>query len=230
MQRFARIKIHSLSLEQEKTLSQNQINPYTFLEIFPSCATEINSLLEYIINTPTTEYRNLSITNWAPIINSVIIFPKLCQFSILDLGVASTWQAMIEVERATYLAHIDQLCDRLEETSITKDRAERKLPDLFYLFCTVLRLFKENMVRESQSQSQPSLAGQTPNNSTKTARSRCPVINGDLQSTDYWTMWMDSNNLMSGVELFGVPGDGFPEFDVDDPEVFDLGSWVDFSV
>lgn len=83
-------------------------------------------------------------------------------------------------------------------------------------------------MRESQSQSL--LAGQIPNDSTKTARSRCPVINGDIQSTDYWTMWINSNNLMSDVELFGLQEGGFPEFDVDDdPAVFDLGSWVDFS-
>lgn len=229
MQRFARIKIHALSLEQEKTLSQNLINPYTFLEIFPACATEINGFLEYIVNTPATEYKNLSITNWAPIIHSVIIFPKLCQFAILDGGVASMWQAMIEVERATYWAHVDQLCDRLEGTSITKHQTEKKLPDLFYLFCTVLRLFKDNLVRESQplptAQTPPTISEQ----SNKRPRSRCPVINGDLQSTDYWTMWMNSNNLMSDVELFGAQGDWFPEFDVDDPAVFDLGSWVDFS-
>lgn len=40
---------------------------------------------------------------------------------------------------------------------------------------------------------------------------------------------MNSNNLMSDVELFGAQGDWFPEYDVDDPAVFDLGSWVDFS-
>ncbi|RAO69351.1 uncharacterized protein BHQ10_005363 [Talaromyces amestolkiae] len=236
MQRFIRIKIHALSLEQEKTLSQSQINPLTFLDIFPTCAAEINSLLEYIVNTPTTEYKNLSITNWAPIINSVVIFPKLCQFPILDLGVASTWQAMIEAERATYLTNIDRLCDHLEGTSITKRQLNRdtpsshNLPDLFYLFCTILRLFKDNLVRESRLLSTDQIPPNKNEQSNKRARSRCPVINGDIQSTDYWTMWMNSNNLTGDVELFSDQAVGFPEFDVNDPTVFDLSSWVDFSV
>lgn len=238
MQRYVRIKIYALSLEQEKTLSQSQINPLTFLNIFPACTTEINSLLEYIVNAPLTEYKNFSITNWAPVIQSVVTFPKLGQFSILDVGVANMWKAMIEAERATYLTNLERLCDRLEGTSITKRRANRdtpsshnlQVPDLFYLFCTVLRLFKSNLVRESQ----PLLTDQIPTNnheqSNKRARSRCPVINGDLQNTDYWTMWMNSNNLMSDVELFGDQAVEFPEFDVNDPTVFDLNSWVDFSV
>jgi hypothetical protein len=229
MRQFARIKIHALALEQEKHLAHSQINPLTFLEIFPTCASEINSLLEFIINTSTTEYSNLSITNWAPIIQSVIIFPKLFQFSIMDLGVATTWQDMIQAERATYLAQIDRLCDRLEEASITNRQSENKLPDLFYLFCTVLRLFKDNLVRESQLPSTQSTL-ESNEHINKRARSRCPVVNGDLQSTDYWTMWLNSNNLMSDVELFGVQEEGFPEFDINDPAVFDLNAWVDFSV
>lgn len=236
MQRFARIKIHALSLEQEKTLSQNQINPFTFLDIFPTCATEINRLLDYIVNAPTTEYKNLSITDWAPIIQSVIIFPKLSQFSILDLGVASTWQALIETERATYLTHIDRLCDRLEGTSVAKRQVDgntpssHNLPDLFYLFCTVLRLFKDNLVREYQLLSTEQAPPNNNEQSNKRSRSRCPVVNGDIQSTDYWTMWMNSNNLMGDMELYGDQAVGFPEFDVNDPAVFDISSWVDFSV
>jgi hypothetical protein len=137
---------------------------------------------------------------------------------------------MVEVERAKYLTHIDRLCDRLEGASITRRQTEKKLPDLFYLFCTVLRLFKDNLIRDSQ----PLPTGQAPPNnneaSNKRARSRCPVVNGDIQSTDYWTMWMNSNNLMSDVELFGFQEEGFPELDINDPAVFDLNSWVDFSV
>ncbi|QGA20794.1 hypothetical protein EYB26_008502 [Talaromyces marneffei] len=229
MQRFARIKIYALALEQEKHLSQNQINPLTFLEVFPACASEIISLLQYV-NTSTTEYRNLSITNWAPVIQSVVMFPKLCQFTMLDPDVARTWQDMIEIERATYLTHIDGLCDRLESTSITKLQTEQKLPDLFYLFYTVLRLFKANLMRELEQLSSGQIPPNNANQSNKPPSSRCPVVNGDIQSTDYWTMWMNSNNLMSDVELFGVQGGEFPDFDINDPAVFDLGSWVDFSV
>uniref|UniRef100_A0A093V7T1 Putative transcriptional regulatory protein n=1 Tax=Talaromyces marneffei PM1 TaxID=1077442 RepID=A0A093V7T1_TALMA len=222
MQRFARIKIYALALEQEKHLSQNQINPLTFLEVFPACASEIISLLQYV-NTSTTEYRNLSITNWAPVIQSVVMFPKLCQFTMLDPDVARTWQDMIEIERATYLTHIDGLCDRLESTSITKLQTEQKLPDLFYLFYTVLRLFKANLMRELEQLSSGQIPPNNANQSNKPPSSRCPVVNGDIQSTDYWTMWMNSNNLMSDVELFGVQGGEFPDFDINDPAVFD---WV----
>lgn len=230
MQRFARIKLHALPLEQEKPLSQHQVNPFTFLDIFSVCATEINSLLEYIVKIPTTESRNLSLTDWTLVICSVITFPKLCQFSILDSGVASTWQAMIERERATFLAHIDRLCDRLESISVAKRATEKKLPDLFYLFCTVLRLFKDNQVREVQRLPASQTSPKNNEQSNKRRRSRCPVINGDIQGTDYWTMWMNSNNFISDEELFSVPGGGLPEFDMNDPAVFDLNSWIDFSV
>ncbi|EED17063.1 conserved hypothetical protein [Talaromyces stipitatus ATCC 10500] len=233
MRRFARIKIHSLALEQKKHISYIEINPLTYLEVFPTCASEINGLLEYIVNTPRTEYRNFSITDWEPIIHTVIIFPKLCRFTIPDLSTATTWQDMLLTEIPTYLTHIDQLCERLQEASITRHQTDNdmssshKLPDLFFLFYTVLKLFKDNFARESAhysiSASPASLSGNKP------ARSRCPVVNGDIQDTEYWTMWMNTNNLMSDVEMFGLEGDPFSGSDINDLAVFDLNSWVDFS-
>uniref|UniRef100_A0A093UR65 Uncharacterized protein n=1 Tax=Talaromyces marneffei PM1 TaxID=1077442 RepID=A0A093UR65_TALMA len=100
---------------------------------------------------------------------------------------------------------------------------EQKLPDLFYLFYTVLRLFKANLMRELEQLSSGQIPPNNANQSNKPPSSRCPVVNGDIQSTDYWTMWMNSNNLMSDVELFGVQGGEFPDFDINDPAVFD---WV----
>lgn len=143
----------------------------------------------------------------------------------------TTWRDTIAPHRLKFLNLVDQLCTRLESISSTKrgngsnNPNNPLVPDLFFLFRTILGLFKTGFVRDSAQYDEVSRAAIFDENQVdnRKSRSRCPVINGDLRDTDYWTMWMDSNNLVND------DWPGFSDFQVNDPSLFDFDSWIDFS-
>lgn len=225
---------HAQQRKQSHTATSNNINPQSYFQIFKTCFVEINSFLEFMINTSAADYRSLPFSEWGMQSLAIIYFAKLCQFKIADIDESSTFKELVDTERAIWLTGIDRLCDRLEETSSTttttasqENTRSRRTPDFFYLFSTILKLFKENFVRESgMSQTSQEDEGSSCQRNT-TSRSQCPVMNGDLQHTDYWDMLMnDSQYCLGDMECFGAEAD----LDINDPAYFDLTSWVDISL
>jgi hypothetical protein len=156
---------------------------------------------------------------------------------------STAYDELFQTERDIWLSSIDRLCDRLKEVSTTTTTTQQesstccqRTPDFFYLFNTVLKIFKENFVRDFMTTQKPPLSSSQKDEEEEiegsscrrtTSRSQCPVMNGDLQHTDYWDMLMDdTQNYLGDMGCFGEEAD----LDINDPAYFDLTSWVDISI
>lgn len=226
MRRFARVKIHALALGHEKLLIHfQQMEPQNYRNILLKCSTEINSFLDYVISAPSEDYERFSFSEWAMLIQPLIIFTKLYNFPIPDVSHPDTWRDMIAAERVTYLVNTDRLCARLEDASTTRvlEAGSRKLPDLFFLFSTVMKLFKETFERDSTQP--PSSQVSASEHSTGRSKSQCPVMNGDIRHTEYWDLLMNNLDHVDGMECLDAGTSA--DFDLNDLSYFDFSSWID---
>jgi hypothetical protein len=189
-----------------------------------------------MINTSSADWRRLPFSEWAMLSMAMIYFSKLCQTKIANMDTFTAYDELIQTERDIWLSSIDRLCDRLEEASTTTTQENtccRRTPDYFYLFNTVLKIFKENFVRDCMvTQKTPLSSSQKEEEEgsscrRSTSRSQCPVMNGDIQHTDYWDMLMDDTQNYLGD--MGCPG-AEADLDINDPAYFDLTSWLDISI
>lgn len=246
MQRFARVEIYTMALGLEKhrphsqrkksnhTPKNDKVSSPSYMQIFTTCFAEINSFLEFMINTSSVDYRRLPFSEWGMLSITMIYFHKLCQPQISDINKSTFYIELVQTESAIWIKGIGRLCDRLEEVSSTTTTQEntcgRRIPDFFYLFNTVLKLFKENFVRDSMTTQTSQEREQEQGSSCRrnTSRSQCPVMNGDIQHTDYWDMLMsDTQNYLE--DTMGCSG-AEADFDINDPAYFDLASWLDISM
>jgi hypothetical protein len=161
------------------------------------------------------------------LISAIILFPRIYNFAITDRSVSAAWQDLITRERAIYISRTGRLHDYLKSASTTRlDTQDNNcsLPDLFYLFSTVLKLFMDKFVRDSMSSYPSQLPGDS-ERSTGRSKSGCPVMNGEIQNTDYWDLLMNIDNSMEPFD-----SETAANFDINDPLYFDLSSWINFPV
>lgn len=248
MRRFARVKLYALGLGKTKSSLQpisSHLLPHVFhasyLKVFSICFTEIDNFIDFFIHAPSADYKKLTFPDWTMLISTIIIFPKLHNFTITDMCNSATWQEMLATKRMSFIDRLERLHGRLQDVSTTRlphaqndhDGRGGTFPDFFYLFYTVMKLFKDKFVREStQSQLQPS---QSSDSERQTgggrSKSQCPVMTGEIRNTDYWDLLMQANSINYLDQLTPCDAEIAENFHIDDPTLyFDLSSWIDFPV
>ncbi|KAL2851047.1 hypothetical protein BJY01DRAFT_209413, partial [Aspergillus pseudoustus] len=225
------------------------------LDVANSCLADITTFLETFLATPLEEYLLFTIREWSQLIVTISLASHLC-FTRPETDDNTGWDNFQTNSRAKMLIYLESLIHRMDTLSVSS--SSTPFPDGFCMFksvfgilvqtfappstpdtshCTRTTTMSESLASSEQCRNpsikNPQLSG--------SAISRCPVMNGTLQQTDFWRALEQNtpssndsptggcSNQQSSSLLEGYTVDGLMEAPQDWPSIFsdwvvDLGS------
>ncbi|KAL3463728.1 hypothetical protein BJX64DRAFT_256771 [Aspergillus heterothallicus] len=170
------------------------------LDMANTCLSDIKTFLETILSTPLEEYPLFSIREWSELIVTISIASHLCFYTPETCDPAG-WTRFQRDSRAKILIYLESMTHRMGTLSASSSATA--CPDTFCMFKSVLGILMQTFAPSITSADSLSLNQATPSSETPTqseqdpnpgtrsqsssaAISRCPVMNGSIQQTDYW--------------------------------------------
>lgn len=151
----------------------------------------VQLLLDTITYLTAEEFKSFSMLDWNIVIRTVA--------SIFELLVAKIIRQNIDYTESTRLSnikpHLLRLRSRMGDLSISTE-ITHDLPDMFFLFYSALDPIVDTYDAMVNHLDQNTQSDNILKNSFRYTPALCPVINGALKSTDYWSI-LEQNQFES---------------------------------
>ncbi|OJJ07818.1 hypothetical protein ASPVEDRAFT_155585 [Aspergillus versicolor CBS 583.65] len=161
--------------------------------------TEIQSFLELFLSIPPDEYTHFSIREWSQLIIIISLTSELCFFQVPFLHIQeliqrTTWVEFQTQTRAKMLIYLESLTHRMGTLSVSSSST---YPDSFYMFASVLGILVRTYTPAATCPLNTPSGTEIQNGDPGMSSSRCPVLNGSIQETDFWRA-LERNAPVSG--------------------------------
>jgi hypothetical protein len=149
-------------------------------------------VFEIIVSMDPTQYRTFGLSEWCiltgVIINAFVILSTMSAMQHVDSKAVE--------QAAQYGRYLELLSFRAQELSRSKGSSSAP-PDIFCFWHSVLGIVHHKYTAVAKEVNHSVLANSSQRSKAspkiRISPSLCPVLNGSLKSTDYWTAWSTSN-------------------------------------
>ncbi|KAL4786987.1 hypothetical protein BJX76DRAFT_345840 [Aspergillus varians] len=223
-QQFIRMNITSLPLEHLLQPSPNHIplSADPNLNLTTSYFSEIQAFLELFLSIPPEEYVSFSIQEWSQLILTISFTSNLC-FSPCPFECALEdiprllWTEFQAKTRAKMLIYLESLAHRMGDLSVLMTT-----PDSFCMLKSVLGILVRTYTPDSSFVTSIPATRQEDAGSNS---SRCPILNGSIQQTDFWrALEQSTSTSQDGYVDRGLGVDDLINHPQDWPSIF--SEWV----
>jgi hypothetical protein len=183
---FAEVKINAIALANLNTTVSTPIDGDDVQEwrhaTLMRCLQSSKAFFDAFFSLPVAEYGNMGTAEKSRLVLTLTILAKLC----LDIPSVPRWDSGWARKEAQFGMIIESLCYRTQELTQTgkcHDTDDATLPpDYFYMMKSVLEILKDVY---GQAVDKASQAAEAECPEAK-KRSKCPMLNGDIMTTDFW--------------------------------------------
>lgn len=217
-------------------------NPDRFVDQGTSCAAEIRSFFEYFLSIPQDQYISFSVRDWCQLILTISAASDICFLSFASMS--PIWTDFQIKTRSGMLIYLESLSHRMSRLSVTK---AGETPDVYYMFKSVLDIVLSTYTPTSGGSSSLTSRSSRENASLReepgryvaaissTPSTRCPMVNGSIQESEFWEAMKQSDLYLEGL-AGGINGEDVYTSGVgnlladcgDWPSIF--SEWVNVSV
>ncbi|KAL4871180.1 hypothetical protein BDV12DRAFT_164343 [Aspergillus spectabilis] len=201
------------------------ISPPGTISLAATCFSEIQTFLEALLSTPIDQYNHFSTKEWCQMILAINMGSHMCFFNLASDHISISEFELNHFQakaRAKMLIYLESLAHRMGSLSVSPTH-----PDIFCMFKSVLGILMPTYAppsgsytpngnsgsgRSDLSETKGRGQGQSSNQDTGTRRvssatSRCPILNGSIQETDFWRAFEQNTSaifedLQGGENMF----------------------------
>ena len=231
------MQINSIALEEQTAASEVTLMgdyPQSWRSIaLARCFDATKKYFETFTSAPISEYYNMSFAEWARLIQVLKVMSRLC-FPIIG---APEWDDEKARKEARFGMIMESILYRMQELTATgkprqhveEAKGSKRVedehsglkssalpPDHFFMFKSVLKILKDVYDERVDVATRDAKR----EGSSRQRGSRCPVLNGSIQDSEYWEA-LQCSNMMSAngyvpldSELGGLDLAVFQDWDV----------------